>query len=91
MKHKWIPCWLTPEIDGSFCAECEHENAFYDDPIALADCKGQRGVYRGDVFYRCLGCGRNRFTRINQPHKCNGQYRSHSFPAGFEFSDWQPE
>ena len=33
--------------------------------------------------YKCLDCGRNKFTRMWQPHNCNGQYRKHSFPCGF--------
>jgi hypothetical protein len=25
--------------------------------------------------YKCLLCGRDKFRRIGQPHKCNGQFR----------------
>jgi hypothetical protein len=31
-----------------------------------------------------LGCGRRKFTRMYEPHKCNGQFRKHKFPAGFK-------
>ena len=27
--------------------------------------------------YKCLGCGRDKFTRPNEPHTCNGQFRKH--------------
>lgn len=42
------------------------------------------------TFYKCLGCGRNKFERMWQAHNCNGQYRVHKFPAGFIVSDWKP-
>ena len=28
-------------------------------------------------YYTCLLCGRSKFTRPGQPHKCNGQKRKH--------------
>ena len=43
-----------------------------------------KGSTEGDSRYHCLGCGRDKFSRLYQPHKCNGQYRKHKFPAGFE-------
>ena len=36
-------------------------------------------ISKDDMKYQCLNCGRDKFDRPFQPHKCSGNYRKRSF------------
>ena len=44
MKHKWIACWLSLELEGWYCSECGEE---FIEPEGLGlECFGYMGVER---------------------------------------------
>ncbi len=44
MKHNWIACWLTPDLEGWHCSECGEE---FIEPEGLGlECFGYMGVER---------------------------------------------
>ena len=84
MKHNWIACWLTPDLEGWHCSECGDE---FIEPEGLGlKCSGHVGVERDaskvlnsrkfsfrewfdDLFPSSGFAGYSPFYAFTHPHK----------------------
>lgn len=79
--------WLTDKakpksINGNWiwvCKKCESPM------ILLASENGYQFTCKCNkiTYYKCLGCGREKFLSPFHAHWCNGVFRKHKFPKGF--------
>ncbi len=45
MKHNWIACWLSPDLEGWHCSECD-DYCIEPEYLGVLECSGYIGVKR---------------------------------------------